>query len=162
VLFRSHFVFSGKTKKIAYAHSLDGQAVVPVQALTSFLYTTSALLGAYLFLHGYHAAAFLICVAVTQLWRLLSEFLRADYRGTRIFSAYQVMAVASVAYAVFLMLVFPVPEVRKGDIIQGLLALWHPAVILFLQVLWGAIFVYTGRSRVTACDISLCVVKDKI
>jgi prolipoprotein diacylglyceryltransferase len=159
---KRHFVFSGKTKKISYAHNLDGEPVVPVQALTSFLYTTSALLGAYLFLHGYHAAAFLICVAVTQLWRLLSEFLRADYRGTRIFSAYQVMAVASVAYAVFLMLVFPVPEVQKGDIIQGLLALWHPAVILFLQALWVAIFLYTGRSHVTACDISLCVVKDKI
>jgi hypothetical protein len=29
---------------------------------------------------------------VTQVWRFLSEFLRADYRGSGRISAYQVMA----------------------------------------------------------------------
>jgi len=40
--------FFGKTKKIAYAHGLDGQPVVPVQAMTSVLYTALSLLSIWL------------------------------------------------------------------------------------------------------------------
>jgi prolipoprotein diacylglyceryltransferase len=161
-LFAKHyFVFDGPTKKIAYAHHLDGEPVVPVQALTSVLYTAAALLGSYLFLAGLHAAAFVSTVAVTQLWRLLSEFLRADYRGDRVFSAYQIMALAAVGYAVLLMSIFPEPAVRRADIVAGLASIWNPAVIVFLQVLWAAIYIYTGKSRVTASVVSLCVVRDK-
>ncbi|MFZ3045054.1 MAG: prolipoprotein diacylglyceryl transferase, partial [Desulfatirhabdiaceae bacterium] len=39
------FVFSGKTKKIAYAHGLDGQKVLPVQAVTSVIFCLDGLLG---------------------------------------------------------------------------------------------------------------------
>ena len=34
-----NFVFWGKTKKIAYAQQLEGQAVIPIQALTAVVYT---------------------------------------------------------------------------------------------------------------------------
>lgn len=158
---KRHFIFDGETKKIAYAHGFDGEPVVPVQALTCLVFSAAALLGAYLLLHGLHAAAFLSTLAITQLWRLLSEFLRADYRGDRIFTAYQTMAVASIGYAVFLMLVFPDTGASVASVSTGLAALWHPAVILSLQVLWAAIYVYTGRSRVTACDVSLTVVREE-
>ena len=43
--------------------------------------------------------AFVITIAVTQLWRLYSETLRADYRGGGEVSVYQWMAVAGVVYA---------------------------------------------------------------
>ena len=75
------FVFSGKTKKIAYAHGLDGQKVIPVQALTSLIFCASGLAGVYLFLEGHYQTAFLQAVVVTQFWRFVSELLRADYRG---------------------------------------------------------------------------------
>jgi prolipoprotein diacylglyceryltransferase len=43
--------FSGKTKKIAYAHSLDGHAVVPIQAMTAIVYSATSLYGSWLFLN---------------------------------------------------------------------------------------------------------------
>jgi hypothetical protein len=48
------------------------------------------------------------------------------------------------------------------DIIQGLAALWHPAMIIFLQVLWLGVFLYTGKSRVTGALLSFHVIKERI
>jgi hypothetical protein len=44
----------------------------------------------------------------------------------------------------------------------GLHAFWTPEVILFLQALWLAVFLYTGKSRVTKSILSFHVVRDKI
>ncbi|SEM25492.1 Prolipoprotein diacylglyceryl transferase [Syntrophus gentianae] len=155
-------VFSGKTKKISYAHGLDGHPVVPVQAMTAVLYSATSLLGIWLFLNQVYAAAFVIVIGVSQGWRILSEFLRADYRGERIFSVYQMMSLAALPYAIFLLFFFPQAPKGASGIELGFKSIWSPEMILFLQGLWSIIFFYTGKSRVTAAKILLYVVKNRI
>jgi hypothetical protein len=156
------FVFSGKTKKIAYAHGLDGQKVLPVQAVTSIIFCTGGLLGVGLFLYGYETAAFLSVVGITQVWRLISEVFRADYRGGGKVSAYQRLAAVSVVLA--MAIAFFAPETRSVEvhIADGLRALWNPLVILFLQSAAVGIFLYTGRSRVTGANLTFFVIHDRI
>jgi Prolipoprotein diacylglyceryl transferase len=160
---RFNFVFEGKTKKIAYASGLDGEPVIPVQAITSVLYISSALLGVYLFVKGKPTWAFLVTTSVTQLWRVASEFLRADYRGSGRFSAYQWMSVISVVYAVFIGLIFVGHSSEDAvDVMGGLLSLWDPGVLIFLQSIWLILFLTTGKSMVTGSVISFHVIKDRV
>jgi hypothetical protein len=156
------FVFSGETKKIAYAHHLDGQEVIPIQAVTALLLTGAGLLGCYGFLKGFPFTTFAGLLTVTQAWRALSEFLRADYRGTGRITAYQVMALLSIVYAFLLLPLFPIVGDSTPDLWAGLYALWDPAVLLFFEILWVVTFIHTGRSRVTGATIHLHVVKEEI
>ncbi|MFH1080860.1 MAG: prolipoprotein diacylglyceryl transferase family protein [Pseudomonadota bacterium] len=162
VFARWHFVFSGETKKIAYAHQLDGQKVLPIQGLTAALYCASGLLGCYLFLKGFTSCALIETLIISQGWRILSEFFRADYRGTGRITAYQVMAVLSVVYVFFLFFMLPVSGSGPPDLTAGLKSLWDPCVILCLGALWLCSFIYTGRSRVTGATVHYFVVKENI
>jgi prolipoprotein diacylglyceryltransferase len=159
---RWNFTFSGPTKKIAYAHGLDGQAVIPIQGVTSLLYSAVSLLGIFLFLKRWYGAAFLLCLLITQVWRVVSEFFRADYRGGGSISAYQVMAFLSIAYGVLLVAILPPPPVSSHNLWAGLHSLFSSGMILFLQTLWVAAFLFTGRSSVTASTISFHVVKERV
>lgn len=156
------FVFSGKTKKIAYAHGLDGQKVIPVQALTSLIFCTSGLISVYLFLEGYYRTAFLQAIVVTQIWRFMSELLRADYRGEGKTSVYQILSGISVGLAVIFCWVFPVDALLTGNTWDGLAALWDPFVIILLQIIFVSIFIYTGKSQVTASITMFYVVRNRI
>ncbi len=156
------FVYYGATKKISYADGLDGKRVVPVPALTALISCTTGLAGIALFLNHRHSEAFLLTVCATQTWRVISEFLRADYRGSSKITGYQIMAAIGVVYAVPLASVFTDNVAANCDIIQGLAALWHPAMIIFLQVLWLGVFLYTGKSRVTGALLSFHVIKERI
>jgi len=156
-----NFVFHGKTKKIAYAHSLEGVKVIPIQAITSILYSSVGIAGIYLFLEENFASAFLLMLIATQIWRVLSEFLRADYRGDNKISAYQVMSLVSIGYGISILFMFPVRPSLAADIIVGVGFLWDPAVILALQLLWVLTFFYTGVSDVTSSDIALHVMRDR-
>jgi hypothetical protein len=156
------FIFSGQTKKIAYAHHLDGQEVIPIQAVTALLLTGAGILGCYGFLKGFYFATFAGLLVVTQAWRALSELLRADYRGTGRITAYQVMALLSILYTFLLLAFFPADGGEIPDLMAGLLALWDPGVILFFELLWIAAFIHTGRSRVTGSTVRLHVVKENI
>jgi len=158
-LFRHwHFIFQGSTRKIAYAHHLDGVQVVPVQAITAVLYTLTALVSIYAFLNQHFHAALLLSLVISQLWRFASEFLRADYRGNGHVSAYQYMSLAAVAIAIGVAAMAPFPPALEAvSILQGLARLWHPAMLLMLQVLWVIAFVYTGRSDVTGSTIQFHV-----
>ncbi len=156
------FVFSGKTKKIAYAHALDGQPVLPIQAITAVLYTGVGLAGTYLFLKAFYPAAFITAILTTQVWRAVSEFLRADYRGEGRISAYQIMAVIAAGYSILISLIFRQYLPQSADIVSGLGYLWNPLMILSLQGLWIAVFLYTGRSKVTASLLSFHVLREKI
>jgi hypothetical protein len=156
-----HFVFHGETKKITYSHGLDGCRVVPVQAITAIILTLIGLAGTIMFLSGSFAAAFVFTACSTQIWRVFSEFLRADFRGRRKFSAYQIMALAAAASspaAAFFIKSFSVPV----DISTGVKSLWSPGVIIFLQAVWLAVFLYTGRSSVTGSKIHFHVIQDRI
>jgi hypothetical protein len=161
-LFKNHcFVFTGKTKKIAYASGLDGKKVLPVQALTASLFLFTALFCTYLFLKACHTAAFLIGVIITQGWRVFSETLRADYRGEGKLSTYQIMALVSIVTAIFLTYFFPAPDVFP-DLRAGLALLWNPGMIFFLIFWWIGTFLYTGLSRVTGSRVTFHVHTQRI
>lgn len=154
---RQPFIFSGATKKITYAHGLDGTPVLPIQAITSVINCAAGLAGCWLFLRGYMRTAFLLTLAVNQLWRITSEFFRADYRGGRAISAYQIMSAVSVMY-LFVLALLPLDAApAPPHIAAGCRLLWQPEVILGLQALWVFTFFYTGCSRVTGSTLSFYV-----
>ena len=156
---RWHFIFTGKTRKISYADQLDGVAVVPIQAMTAVLYCFTALVSLYLYLKSFLTAAFLLALGVSQLWRFASEFLRADHRGRGKISAYQWMSLVAVAYGLALAYggaLSAVPEVTIR-IADGLQVFWNPLMLLCIQALWLAAFLYTGRSEVTGATIEFHV-----
>jgi hypothetical protein len=153
------FRFAGQTKKISYASGLEGRRVVPVQAMSAVLLCGLGLIGLLLFLQGGHRAAFLIPLAGSQVWRFASEFLRADHRGGGRLSAYQKGALLALPYAAALALLSPEAGGLGAEALaRGLAALWNPAVLLGLQLVGLAIFLYTGRSRVTASTLRFHVV----
>lgn len=159
---KRNFIFSGKTKKIAYESGLDGQKVVPVQAFSAVINSAAGLAGTALFLLSQFGAAFLLTVVVTQVWRFFSEFLRSDFRGHAKISAYQKMNVAAVCYAVALTALLPGTVLPAVDLEAGLQTLWSPIMILFLQCLWAVFFLYTGRSKVTGSTLDFFVHRDRI
>ncbi len=156
------FVFFGSTKKIAYAGGMEAVEVVPIQALTAVLYTVCGLLATALFLASQHAVAFLLATSVTQGWRAFSETLRADYRGEGKISAYQIMGIIGVVYALIMTCLLGEETSVQADLVIGIKSLWNPALILFLQGVWAVIFFYTGRSTVTGANVSFYVHTDRI
>jgi hypothetical protein len=162
-LFRKfHMVFTGHTKKAAYAGNFEGKPLVPIQALTATVDCLAGLVGAYLFLSGFFMATVLLTFTVSQGWRLLSEIWRADYRGELCFSTYQRMAVISLLYMMPVLWMTFSPDLQPVDITEGLKVLWHPATIIALQLLWMIVFLYTGRSRVTTAFLEVLVEKTHI
>lgn len=159
---RFSFVFDGDLKKITYAHQLNGQAVIPIQGITSVIYAATGVAGIYLFVNGYHTAAFLLTMIVTQVWRLVSEFFRADFRGEGKISAYQVMGGISVVYVLGITLFFPINTVPVSNVADGLKLFWNPGVILFLEILGLITFIFTGRSQVTGATMTFNVHTHKI
>jgi len=159
---RWHFVFRGETKKIAYASNLAGEKVIPIQAITALLYTVTGLIGMWLYLHAAYPAAMLLTLAVTQLWRVFSENLRADWRGGGRISMYQVFALLSVVYGALLLYILPVEQLPVASLAYGLDTLWHPGLLLFLIALWVTTFIYYGRSLVTGSRLSLYVCHERI
>ncbi|MCM0083544.1 prolipoprotein diacylglyceryl transferase [Geomonas sp. Red32] len=154
-------VFTGSTKKIAYASGLEGVKVFPVQVVTYLLYTATGIGATALFLNGYFGGAFLLSLAVTQLWRVASEFLRDDYRGGGRISAYQWMGVIAVVYGCWAVRQFE-DGGRLPDLAAGMDGFWSAGAMLLVQVVWVAIFLYTGLSRVTAATLSFHVKAEKI
>jgi len=157
-----HFVFHGKTKKVSYEAGMEGSKVVPIQALTSVCLVSTALISMLCYLKGYYATALGISLLITQTWRAFSETLRADWRGGGRFSAYQVMAMASVVCASIFLLAVPSDTAATPDWMQGLRFLWDPAVMFVLVGTGITVFIYTGRSTVTTAELTFSVVKEKI
>jgi hypothetical protein len=162
LLGRRHFVFSGQMKKISYASGMEGMQVVPIQAMTSLVYIALGLAATLLFLKGNFEVAFIVTITVTQGWRSLSETLRADYRGDGRISAYQIMGVLAIFLAFAVTFLLPAERAITPDLSAGIDAAWHPAVVLFLQVLWGIVFVLFGKSMVTGAEISFHLHHDRI
>lgn len=159
---RWHFVFSGKTKKIAYASGLEGERVLPIQAITSVLYLCTGLATTQFFLRADYTTALVTAVVVTQGWRVVSEAFRADYRGVGRLSAYQAMGLLSLPYALWLPTFFPSVPPSPPTIAIGVQSLWNPWVVLFLQGLWLTLFVLFGKSMVTGSAISFHLHEDRI
>jgi hypothetical protein len=162
-IFRKHnLVVSGSTKKASYASGLAGEPLIPVQAITSVVFAISGIVGVGLFLaHKFRLAA-LVPVLVSWGWRACSESLRADYRGTSRISAYQVMAIVSVGYLGIFLLLTPPGTTVIPDLATGFAQVCSAPVILLVQFFWVGLFLYYGRSRVTASTVSFHVVADRI
>jgi hypothetical protein len=156
------FTFVGPTRKAVYEGGLEGARVVPIQAITACVLALIALTGAYLFLNAHYVAALISVTMATQVWRFVSETLRADDRGkAKKVTAYQVMALVIIVYAIGVAVFSPV-EATTMNISAGLRSLWDPAVLLFCQALWLAIFLHTGRSMVTGATLSFFVHKERV
>jgi hypothetical protein len=150
-------------KKITYASGYDGQKVLPVQIITAALYTGTGLAGTALFLNGWYRTAFLITLAVTQIWRFVSEFLRADFRGGMRITAYQIMALATLGIAGALALGLPVDShLPLPRLYEAVSALWTPWMVFFVQGVWAAAFLHTGKSVVTGSRIVFHVEKTRV
>ena len=156
------FVFEGRLKKASYAHGYEGQRLSPVQALTAVISSLAGLAGVALFLAGRPVAAFVLAIVVTQVWRFLSEFLRADYRGAGRISAYQWMAIAGAVYTGLLGLFWPAMPRIAPDVARGLALLWTPGAILFIEGVAVFVFVRMGVSSVTASRITLDLRHDRV
>lgn len=155
-------VFFGKTKKVCYEGHLDETPLVPVQSLTCYIYSLSGIFGIYLFFAGHYTAVYLLLITISQIWRFLSETLRADFRGVGNISAYQKMGLFAVAYAYMLPYLFPNElTTSSANVLAGLIALWKPMPILFFQVLWIILFLYTGCSMVTKSEVSFEVISER-
>lgn len=158
---RLYFVFQGENKKIAYASGLHNRKVVPVQGMTAVLYTSAGLLSLWLFLESAYVAAFLFSVSIAQIWRIVSEFLRADYRGEAAFTPYQAMGVLTVLASLCYSFLIPAETTVAPDIGKGLAFLWNPLVLILLQLLWVVQFIYSGWSKVTTADLRISVVREQ-
>ncbi len=159
---RCCFVFEGANKKIAYAGGLEGKKVFPIQALTALVCLGAALGGAYLFLRGDYASALLISSLITQAWRVLSEFLRADYRGGGRLSAYQLMAGGAGLWTLGLAWLLPRAATLPPALEQGLGLFAAAGPLLVVQAAWLFTFFYYGRSRVTTSVLSIQVLQSRI
>jgi len=159
---RLAFVFVGTTKKAVYEGGFAGVKLVPVQGLTCLLYTATALFGCHLFLQGQYKTAFLLTLLVSQVWRVLSETLRADFRGFTSISAYQKMSLAAIVYGCGLCLLPPSAPLPLPAIAAGLRLLLDPLLLLSLQLLWFSLFLVFGRSMVTEATLSFTVRLDRI
>jgi hypothetical protein len=153
--------FYGKTRKIAYAGGMEGEKVLPVQALTAVILVLCGYCAIFLFLHAQFASAFIVTMTVTQGWRVISETLRADYRGNSKVSAYQIMGMAGLLYGTVTIYLSPAAHLSQPDVSGGMVAMWHPGAIIFLQMLWLGIFFYTGRSYVTGATLSFHIHQER-
>lgn len=160
---RFSFVFTGATKKVVYDGGLEGEKLIPIQAITCILYTATALFSTHLFLQGHYAAAFLLSLSVSQLWRFLSETMRADFRGFGRISVYQKMSLAALPYAGGIAYLIPAAMLPPPSITQGLGIFIQPIPMISLQLLWLTVFLIFGRSTATGSTLAFHVVKtDKI
>jgi hypothetical protein len=156
------FTFWGETKKVAYEGRMEGVPLAPIQALTSILNVLAAMIGTWLFFHSYFGLTLAVTIGSTQLWRIVSEFLRADYRGEGKFTAYQFMSLAMIIYVIGAAFVLPIQTNTFPDLSAGLHALWNPGLLIFLELLWLVVFIYNGRSSVTGSIVSIFVHWNKI
>ena len=162
-LFHKHnLVIHGSTKKAVYASGLDGEPLIPVQAITSAIFAVAGTAGVAFFLAGHFRLAGLVPVVASWGWRACSECLRADYRGSSKVSVYQWMAMISVVYLGGFVLFTPSGGTVTPDLGAGLTQVASAPAIVVLQLFWIALFLYYGRSRVTDSRLSFHAVAERI
>jgi len=157
-----NFTFCEETRKISYASDLEGEPTFPVQAITAILFVGTGLVGLYMYLQGEAGTVYVLIILVTQGWRVLSETLRADYRGGRRISVYQLMGMMAIPYAVLTAIKFSGAVSGPMQLQLGFQYFWQPGILLFLQAAWVLLFIYTGRSTVTGANLSFHVHHDRI
>lgn len=157
---RFYTVFRGSTKKAAYASGLEEEPLIPVQALTSIMFAAAGLIALSLFLAQHWRTAVIVSVVGTWGWRALAENLRADHRGHSRISSYQAMSIIAMLYLTGSAILLPA-NAPAPDLILGLSQFTTAGVILLLQALWIFLFLFYGRSQVTASQVSFYVVTER-
>lgn len=153
--------YQGKTKKISFAGKMEDINVVPVQAATCVIYTTLALACASLFFHNQFDTALLVSLLGSQAWRLWSETLRADYRGNnKHLSAYQIMTLVASLYTIVAVSLMPSGIAVSASAELGLSTLWQTEVVIALQAIALAMFIFAGTSTITTAQISFSLAPD--
>ncbi|MGA9565488.1 MAG: hypothetical protein WBS19_08200 [Candidatus Korobacteraceae bacterium] len=158
---RFPLVFHGSTKKAAYASGLADEPLIPVQTITSLVFTLSGLAGLGFFLAGHWRLAGTVPALATWSWRALSECLRADHRGNSRISVYQWMALIAMGYLTLTLSIIPGGGLMP-NLAAGLAQVTSAGVIVPLQLLWVGLFLYYGRSRVTGSVVSFHVVAERV
>ncbi len=158
---RFHAVFYGDTKKAAYESRLAGEPLVPVQAITAIVFATAGLIGLGLFLAAAWRWAALVPIVATWGWRAIAESLRADHRGNSQVSEYQVMALVAILYLTAVVLLLP-SDGPLPNLAAGLARLISGVAVVTFELLWAALFLYYGRSKVTASVLSFHVVAERV
>jgi len=143
------FVYEGRLKKAQTEHGWGGQRLVPVQGMTAILCGAAGWAGLVFFLKGHPLWAYVIPLVVTQVWRLVSEFFRADYRGGGKISAYQWMALTAALYGMGLSLFWPDFSVPNMDPGAGTGFLLSPLSLSLMAVFGILVFIRMGVSTVT-------------
>jgi hypothetical protein len=153
--------FWGPTKKAVYASGLEGVALVPVQGMSTLIHGLAAWLGAEALVAGDVPGALAWAGIVPLAWRVVSECLRADFRGNARFSAYQWMAVVGMVWIGGILGLTP-KATLSFDGVAALDALAHPGTLAALVGVFAVSLVYTGISRVTAACVHLRVRPERI
>jgi len=159
---RFHVIFDGPTKKAAYASGYGNRPLVSIQGITSIVLVTLALAGMELFLRGRYGATVVLSLGGTQVWRALSELLRADHRGGGRRSACPCMALAGAAGAASLALVPHRGATPAPDLGRAFRSLWDPLLLLGVQGLWLAVLVFMGRSDVTTAQVRYDIRRERV
>ncbi len=157
------FEFYGKTKKISYESGLEGKPVIAVQAITAVLYSFLALVGSYLFFNNSYILSLVLVFFPSQLWRFLSEFLRADYRGEGKISHYQIMTVISMCYMALIIIFSDRSQIPviETDYTKGLTIFFNGYVVTVTVITSLYIFILTGISKVTKAEARFIVASEK-
>lgn len=155
-------IFHGQIKKAEYESRLCGEPLVPVQAITCILFALTSFTGCLLFLQDHFTVALVLCIIVTQLWRILSETMRADFRGFSKISVYQKMSGLTVLYISGVALIPQTDILNHPMIIKGVSQLWHPGIIIGLQLTWLIFFFFFGRSTVTSATVSFSLLNERV
>jgi prolipoprotein diacylglyceryltransferase len=158
---RRTVAFDGPLKKASYAHGLEGQRLIPVQAMTATVSSVAGLAGVAFFLCGRPLLAYVLPVMVTQVWRFVSEFLRADYRGAGRITAYQAMALVGAGYTAVLGLYWPATPPLSPDVARGLAVLWTPGAILLVEGIAVFVAIRMGLSTVTTARVHFDLQRDR-
>ncbi len=159
---KTPFIFQGATKKAIYEGKFNDRPLVPIQAVTCIIYCLTAIAGSFLYLRNHATAALIVSISVTQIWRILSETLRADFRGFSKISAYQKMGAAAVIYVIAVALACNSPKIALLNVTSGLHLLWQPGIIIGLQIFWLIAFLFFGRSTITTSTLSFDLVHDHL
>jgi len=154
--------YRGQLKKISYASNLENTPVVPVQSIASVVLLLLFVVGAWLFWRQQFVASALLSVWGSQLWRLYSETLRADYRGGGSISAYQWMAVATCAIATITIAAAAGDTTLAPRFVHGWQAISQIEVFIGIQALALGIVWFMGRSTVTGALVNLRLFRERM
>ncbi len=154
--------YRGQLKKISYASNLENTPVVPVQSIASVVLFALFLIGLWLYWQQQFVACALLSVWGSQLWRLYSETLRADYRGGGKFSAYQWMAVATCLIATISIVATTGDASAQPRFALGWFAVSQIEVFIAVQALALGIVWFMGRSQVTGALVNLQLFRERL